>query len=133
MRLDGGSLDIGLAWMEFVGTRFFSGAGLNCMSGSRQARSSIARPGDRNDHCGRGPRGLRKSMKRFIRTHSQTWSRCRRGNVLAYASVSLVALTFICSLAIDWGRVQLAKSEIQTAADSAARAAVRFLPVSSDA
>src|SRR4051812_37049384 len=45
----------------------------------------------------------------------------RRGMVLAYACVAMVALLLVCSLAVDFGRVQLVKTELQRAADAAAR------------
>lgn len=43
---------------------------------------------------------------------------------LVYTSMGLMALTGFCSFAVDWGRVQLAKAELQHAADAAARQAV---------
>lgn len=52
----------------------------------------------------------------------------RHGSVTIYAVVALVALCGVCSLAVDWGRVQLAKTEMQRAVDAAARAAVASLP-----
>jgi hypothetical protein len=49
-------------------------------------------------------------------------ARHRRGIGAAYAIMLLVALIAIASLAVDWGRVQLVKTQLQTAADAAARA-----------
>ncbi|MCC6422314.1 MAG: hypothetical protein IT447_02455 [Phycisphaerales bacterium] len=46
----------------------------------------------------------------------------RRGISVMYAIVVLVMLVGVCSLAVDLGRVQLAKSELQRAVDAAARA-----------
>ncbi|MDB5294133.1 MAG: hypothetical protein JWO31_116 [Phycisphaerales bacterium] len=47
--------------------------------------------------------------------------RPRRGIVLVYATVVLVVLLGVACLAVDWGRLQLAKTEAQAAADAAAR------------
>src|SRR4051794_15322610 len=47
--------------------------------------------------------------------------RRRRGISLLYAMVSMVALTGIMSLAIDLGRIQIAKTELQQACDAATR------------
>jgi Flp pilus assembly protein TadG len=47
----------------------------------------------------------------------------RRGFAAIYAVVALIALCGIVSLAVDFGRVQLAKSQLGTAADAAVRAA----------
>jgi len=38
-----------------------------------------------------------------------------------YMVVACIAFTALCSLAVDWGHVQLVKSELQRAADAAAR------------
>lgn len=46
----------------------------------------------------------------------------RRGISVIYAIVVLVMLIGVCSLAVDLGRVQLAKNELQRAVDAAARA-----------
>jgi Flp pilus assembly protein TadG len=46
---------------------------------------------------------------------------------IVYAMVALMALMGIASLAVDVGRAQLAKSQLQTAADAAARYAVAGL------
>ena len=53
--------------------------------------------------------------------------RGRSGASLAYVVIVLVALLAICSLAVDLGRVRLAKGELQTAADAAARHAATGL------
>lgn len=45
----------------------------------------------------------------------------RRGVSMIYALVAMVALTGFVSLAVDVGRVQIAKTELQQAADAAAR------------
>jgi Flp pilus assembly protein TadG len=47
---------------------------------------------------------------------------------LIYAVFAMVVLLLISSLAVDLGRVQLAKTEMQCAVDAAARAAVAYLP-----
>jgi uncharacterized membrane protein len=46
---------------------------------------------------------------------------------LLYMVVVLGALAAVCSLAVDFGRVQLAKGELQLAADAAARHAATHL------
>ena len=52
---------------------------------------------------------------------------CRRGSALVYLSVTLVALLAFASLAVDLGRVQVARNELQLAADAAARHAAAGL------
>jgi Flp pilus assembly protein TadG len=47
--------------------------------------------------------------------------RRRAGSAMVWSVVALLALTAFCSLAVDYGRVQVAKSELQHAADAAAR------------
>lgn len=54
----------------------------------------------------------------------------RAGLSAIYCSVLLIALLAFVSLAVDVGRVRLARSEIQTAADAAARAGADSLPIS---
>ncbi|HEX8324246.1 MAG TPA: pilus assembly protein TadG-related protein [Tepidisphaeraceae bacterium] len=44
-----------------------------------------------------------------------------QGMAIAYASVFLVVMLGVISLAVDWGRVQTAKTELQDAVDAAAR------------
>ena len=46
----------------------------------------------------------------------------RDGMVLVYSMVAMVALLAVASLAVDYGHVQLAKVQVQRAADAAARA-----------
>ena len=48
--------------------------------------------------------------------------RHRKGSVLVYATVAITALLGFCSLGVDFGRVALVKTELQRAADAAARA-----------
>src|SRR3954469_946404 len=50
-----------------------------------------------------------------------------RGMTLLYATVAMAALIMIASLAVDLGRVQLIKTELQRAADAAARHAATGL------
>jgi hypothetical protein len=50
--------------------------------------------------------------------------RPRRGAAAVYLVVALTAMIALCSLAADYGRVQLVRAELQRAADAAARAAV---------
>lgn len=51
----------------------------------------------------------------------------RRGFIAIYTVVMLVVLLGFVSFSVDYGRVQLAKEQLQTAADAAARAAVSNL------
>ncbi len=51
---------------------------------------------------------------------TQSHDRRRRGSVLIYATVCMVVFFAFVSLAVDFGRVQLAKTELQGAADAAA-------------
>src|SRR5437762_10760155 len=59
-------------------------------------------------------------MQRNYRPHGAR----RLGIGLVWAMVVMVALCAIASFAVDYGRVQLAKTELLRAADAAARAAV---------
>ena len=52
----------------------------------------------------------------------------RRGMVMVYVIVSMVVMIGFCSLAVDFGRVQAAKTELRAAADAAADAAAACLP-----
>ena len=52
------------------------------------------------------------------------------GITLVYMTMMLVMLMGFASLAVDFGRIQLSKNELQTAADAAARAAVLQLATS---
>jgi Flp pilus assembly protein TadG len=45
----------------------------------------------------------------------------RRGAVIVYTAIIMVAFCGICSLAVDYGHVQMAKSELQRMADATAR------------
>ncbi|HEV7300913.1 MAG TPA: pilus assembly protein TadG-related protein [Tepidisphaeraceae bacterium] len=55
----------------------------------------------------------------------------RRGGVLVYVVVAITSMMAFASLAIDWGRVQLVKTELQRAADAAARYGASGLATSS--
>ena len=54
----------------------------------------------------------------------------RRGITLVYSLLLLVMLTGFTSLAVDWGRIQLVKTQLARSADAAARAAVSGLGTS---
>jgi Flp pilus assembly protein TadG len=54
-------------------------------------------------------------------------SKRRRGMGMLYVVVSMIAFVGFTSLAVDLGRVQLAKTQLQTAADAAARAGATAL------
>src|SRR3954469_15878980 len=53
----------------------------------------------------------------------------RNGVVIWYAIVLMAAMCMILSLAVDYGRAQIVKTELMRAADSAARAAAAEVPV----
>jgi len=57
----------------------------------------------------------------------------RRGVVMVYVIIMMMAMVGFCSLAVDVGRVQAAKTELRAAADAAARAAACCLAQSSSA
>ena len=54
----------------------------------------------------------------------------RQGIAAAYSILMLVALCGLVSMGVDLGRVQLAKTELRSAADAAARAGVAGLATS---
>lgn len=60
----------------------------------------------------------------------RTGDRRRRGVSLIYASILMVVLCAFASFAVDLGRVQVAKTELQRAADAAARYGVAGLSTS---
>ena len=51
-----------------------------------------------------------------------------RGSALIWATAALIPLAALTTLAVDWGLMQVAKTELQRCADAAARAAVAELP-----
>jgi Flp pilus assembly protein TadG len=57
----------------------------------------------------------------LIALTSKGTRQARRGSVMLYMSFALVVICGFVSLAVDYGRVQVARSELQTAADIAAR------------
>ena len=64
-----------------------------------------------------------------VRTYKTTRMirRGRRGMAVLYLAVMLMALLGFASLAVDWGRVQMVKTQLQRAADAASRAAASQL------
>ncbi len=56
-----------------------------------------------------------------------TLNKRKRGVSLLYSSVIMVSLFGISSLAVDWGRVQVAKSQMRAAVDAASRNAALLL------
>src|SRR5271156_2252966 len=54
------------------------------------------------------------------RRHRRGRTRC--GSMLIYTVIIMVPLTGLCSLAVDFGRVEAAKTELLAASDAAARA-----------
>lgn len=61
------------------------------------------------------------------RTLDDSRGRSRGGTILLQTGILLVALIGFCSLAVDYGRVQVAKTELQGAADAAALCGVTGL------
>ena len=57
----------------------------------------------------------------------------RRGVVIVYVVCSMTVLLGLCSLAVDLGRVQVAKTELRRLADAAARVGAATLPQGSSA
>src|SRR5580698_6524763 len=53
--------------------------------------------------------------------------RARHGVTIIWVAVTMVALLGFCSLAVDLGRVQAVKSQLEVATDAAARAAAANL------
>jgi Flp pilus assembly protein TadG len=74
-----------------------------------------------------GPRG---STAGAARRAANRLARRRGGIALLYLMVAMVALVAFSSLAVDLGRVYVARSELQLAADAAARHGVAGLSVS---
>jgi hypothetical protein len=60
--------------------------------------------------------------------HVNHRKRGKRGAVIYYMSFAMVGLCGFCSVAVDYGRVQVVKTELRRAADASARAAVSALP-----
>ncbi len=56
----------------------------------------------------------------------------RRGLAMIYAVIAMVALCAFVSLAVDFGRVEVAKTELMRAADASARAAAAEMKKGSD-
>src|ERR1041385_4891382 len=54
--------------------------------------------------------------------------RRQRGGVLLYIVITMAVLVGMVSLGVDLARVQFVKSELETAADAAARNAASYLP-----
>jgi Flp pilus assembly protein TadG len=52
----------------------------------------------------------------------------RRGIAIIYVIIALIVMLGFCSLAVDLGRVQTAKTELRRAADAAARAGAAYIP-----
>ena len=61
-------------------------------------------------------------------TRSRGEAESRRGFTLVLYAIMIPALIAIASLAVDLGRVELAKTEMRGAVDSAARAACAYIP-----
>lgn len=60
-----------------------------------------------------------------MRNPCKIWQ--RRGTAMVYAMIMMTALFGFCSLATDYGRVRLAKTQLQGAADAAALYGIRGL------
>src|SRR3954454_16893343 len=59
---------------------------------------------------------------RTNRKNIRSFQNRRKGAVLIYGIMAMIVFIGFCSLAVDWGRVQLTRTELQSAADAAARA-----------
>src|SRR2546429_2378141 len=57
----------------------------------------------------------------------------RRGLSAIYCVVILVAMAAFVSMAVDIGRIRLARTELQVATDAAARSGADALPISTEA
>jgi hypothetical protein len=65
----------------------------------------------------------------MIQSQAQSFSRNRhRGVALVYALVMMTTLIGFCSLAVDYGHVQIVNIELERAADAAALAGAQALP-----
>src|SRR5215212_5979410 len=60
--------------------------------------------------------------------NNATKAMARRGASLIWVTVSFTTMIAFASLAVDFGRVQVAKTELLEAADAAARAGAGSLP-----
>src|SRR3954453_11110502 len=74
---------------------------------------------DRQPRCFRTNRGWDRPSNRPV------WG--GRGGIMVYMVVAMTVLILLSSLAVDLGRVQLARTELQRAADAAARYAASGL------
>ncbi|HEX4125911.1 MAG TPA: Tad domain-containing protein [Tepidisphaeraceae bacterium] len=61
------------------------------------------------------------AINKSVRPNVHQARRPRRGAVLIYAALMMTAFCGICSLAVDYGRVQMVKTELQRMADATAR------------
>ena len=68
------------------------------------------------------------SSRRVAHVAANAAVRSRRGITLILVGLCLTVLVGFVALGIDMGRVYLAKTDLQVAADAAARAAVRMIP-----
>src|SRR5687768_7115077 len=64
-------------------------------------------------------------LRNIVRRDREIQPRQRPGVILPLAIIILIALLGFSSLAVDYGRVQLAKAELQDVADAAARYAAQ--------
>src|SRR5437870_473606 len=70
-------------------------------------------------------KGIMLSFKHITACQTKTVGRLRRrGFTALWMSIGIVAVLGFCSLSVDYGRVQTAKTELRNAADAASRAAV---------
>ena len=53
---------------------------------------------------------------------AMTNSKRLKGISLIWTMATMIVLCVMCAMGVDWGRVQVAKTELRRAADSAARA-----------
>jgi len=86
--------------------------------GPPEADCQAAGAGGHSAHLRGSAMGLNASLRPVRRRRN------RRGSAIVLTAIALVPLLGIVALAVDWGRICVAKAELQRTADSAAMAAV---------
>src|SRR3954470_1608700 len=72
-----------------------------------------------------------RSTSTFTATTTRTNNKANRrtGAVLIYTTIMMTAFVAMVSLGVEWGHVQVVKTELQATADAAARAGAAALAV----
>jgi hypothetical protein len=65
-------------------------------------------------------------MRAFVPTIPASPPRRRRGAIIIYSGAVIIALVALCTLAVDYGHVQLVKTELQGCADATARGYMEY-------